>query len=244
MGDTQSQDEPHPRRLPQDQPPSGEQPPSNMSPHGGKSRPAWLAWLTGGSVAIILLGGVGIAVAVGIDDPHHAAAPSRTHAAAPSRTFTHAPLGCDMVKPATIAPYVPTAKCTSGSEFEKVVIPGDIKRIVDWEARDKPIEITARLNDLPNASQIYNLDHWYALANGKTEAHQVSGLGDAAYIIYHNRISTSHCELLSYWGNAELEIKFDGNRTNSRGYAAGPVDQQTAEAAVLAVARDIYASLS
>src|SRR5262249_52858765 len=78
-----------------------------------------------------------------------------------------------------------------------------------------------------------------------TDARQVSGLGDAAYIIYGtNRASdpmgTGYAALITYWGNAEMKVIYQGfHQIPGTNVAA----QQPAEAAVLAIARDIYASL-
>jgi hypothetical protein len=86
--------------------------------------------------------------------------------------------------------------------------------------------------------------HYYNV----TDAHQVSGLGDAAYIIYgtnhaHDPVGIGHVALITYWGNAEIQVTYDGSH-QSPGTPVEAVGQQTAEAAVLAIARDIYASLS
>jgi hypothetical protein len=156
-----------------------------------------------------------------------------------------------MVKPATITKYAPAATCDPDSQLDNTSVPDYIGRRADWHPLNVPVAIGTELHVSPTARQIYGVGRNDALSHdcryhNAPTAHQVSGLGDVAYIIYcvDPASASSHATLLTYWGNAEIEVTYDGTRVGPGGRGATPVDRQTAEAAVVAVARDVYASLS
>jgi hypothetical protein len=111
-----------------------------------------------------------------------------------------------------------------------------------------PGEARFRTQGLATAKRVYGADRgqiWKDLRSStRKDAHQVRGLGDAAYISYGVTPDgfTAKAELVTYWGNAEIVATYEG--TVSRGTTVKPVARQTAEAAVLDLARDSYTSLS
>ncbi|MEV0408959.1 hypothetical protein [Actinoallomurus sp. NPDC050550] len=279
MANMSEHDASYPGGPPQDapshgKPSQGEHPPSEPRPQRSRSRSARLVWLTVGSVAVLLLGGVGIAFAAG----GFGHSVSKHRSAAFSRTFTSAPPACDMVKPATIKLYTSSRKvtqdtsgrpgssralkyalCISDSRREEELSrPGHIYRSALWKSPGiKPgnghmVVMDAELTVSSAVRQTYDPNRngmisVYRHDYDVTDARQVSGLGDAAYIIYgtnraYDPNGTGYAALITYWGNAEMKVIYQGFHQSS-GTNVGAAAQQPAEAAVLAIARDIYASL-
>ncbi|MBO2447731.1 hypothetical protein J4573_11575 [Actinomadura barringtoniae] len=207
-------------------------------------------WLIVGAIAVLLLAGLGVAVTIGLRSDHHAAAQPRK--------FTRVPPGCGLVKPATVAPYVPSAHCTADAQYNTQLPNGALHRSAYWEPPESvkdhgrlyaslhaDLSVTPLLRQFPTPKQELLQS---ARGNDRhlTDARQVRGLGDWAYITYRTDYSADNgtAELRTNWGNATLEVTYDGYHIDSHRHLTGAVDQRTAEAAVLSSARDIYAALN
>jgi hypothetical protein len=156
-------------------------------------------------------------------------------------------------------PPLKYALCTSDSLYEEGRSGlGHIYRHADWKSPDVTPDsglsvtvdaeltvssVVRHLYEPIRNSTISKYRHDYDV----TDARQVSGLGDAAYIIYgegRRRMYDfdGYAVLITYWGNAETKVTYQG-RHQSPGSGPKAVAQQPAEAAVLAIARDAHASL-
>ncbi|WP_285575806.1 hypothetical protein [Actinoallomurus iriomotensis] len=267
------QDEPDPGGPPQDAPSQGEHSPREPRQQRVRSRSAKFVWLTVGSAAVLLLGGFGIAFAdSGFGHSASKRRFSRTFTYAPPgcdmvkpATIKRYTASAKVTKDTSAGPGssknppLKYALCTSDSLYEEGRSGlGHLYRHADWKSPDATpdngllammdVELTVssvarKLYDPIRNSTISNHRHDYDV----TDARQVSGLGDAAYIIYgkgRRRMYDfdGYAVLITYWGNAEMKVIYQG-RHQSPGSEPKAVSQQPAEAAVLAIARDVYASL-
>lgn len=201
-----------------------------------------------GSSARWLAGLMALGVAAGCSGGHKSAATSASSSSS-GRTFTHAPKGCGLVKPATIATYLPRANCDEGPK--PVGTGGDtIQRSPIWTTINiAPGLVSGQISlqltisaDAPNMYQD-GKDRELTAIPRISDKRAVGGLGDEAYIVYGIGRGESETEIVARWGNAELDLTFHAG-VDAPGGNDTPIPPAKAEAAATAAARDAYAALS
>lgn len=201
-----------------------------------------------GSSARWLAGVVALGVAAGCSGGHHGAAPTSASSSS-GRTFTHAAKGCDLTKPATIATYLPNARCDDTSKPDRAGADKITRQTIWTKINIAPGLISGQLvidltisADAPNMYQD-GKDAALSAIPRITDKRAVGGLGDEAYVVSGIGRGESETELVARWGNAELDINYHAG-TDAQGGNDTPIPVKTAEAAVTTAAHDAYAALS
>ncbi|MGV9340355.1 hypothetical protein [Streptomyces sp. NPDC003688] len=248
------------------QPSQGEDGPGVRPPSRRVSaRRKKLLWLIGGSAATVTCGIVAVLALDGSGGSDSAKEPQ----AASGRFFTDAPDGCSLIKPTTIDAYAPGVTCTP-SPFDRPITPGLIIRMPSWStdtssrtSREVSIDLDLRVGSGvldTYSSEKDSTAHTFALVRDsyRTEkdgiarrfdgdritlkaAHPLTGIGDEAYFYYGISAApeSAEAEVVVLSGTAEFTVSYSGTREGN----GAPISQREAEAALIAIARDVLKSL-
>jgi hypothetical protein len=158
------------------------------------------------------------------------------------RTFTRVAQRCALLKPATVARYLPGTTCRPTS----VPIQNGVGNVALWNTRQPTFAggyVSANIEaDLSSVSRLVFESEKAGVVTSFTgltvkDSRPVTGLGDAAYLVYGTYPQSSRAYLLVVDGNAGITIDYSGS------LALGPIPEEEAEAAVLAMAHDVLNSL-
>lgn len=228
-----------------------------VPPPPRRKRWPWVA--AGCAIAAVCVGITTVIVGGGSGSPHNTAAPSPSPSPAVTtagKVFSHVADGCTLVKPPTIAAYVPGAICIPmpSSLPSLAGVPampaGVILKVSSWgnigPQRTGGLvgNITATVMVTASAQYQYAAMKKGALLHGAavtvTDSRPLTGLGDEAYVVYGTEPHMGAVWLVSRWGNASIEVIYTASTT----LGGQAVPQHPAEEAAVAAAHDVYSSLS
>ncbi|WP_235092443.1 hypothetical protein [Streptomyces sp. A1-5] len=240
--------QPAPSTLPHDGARAAGRPPRGARP-----------WLIGGGAALAVAAVVGVALALSGGGSTGTAAgqapggsvtsPDPGAGASEGKTYTKVSEGCQLIKAATLARIAPGTECKP-SQFDNATMAAMITRMPRWQAPfgsgGAYLSLDVNLTVGPAAKNMYDMDKNTALkALGKmrkvTDSRPVGDLGDQAHVVHAvDKPPTSLAE-------ATVIVR-SGNATYTVSYTYDPgrsgTNQQQAEDAALAAARDVLGSLS
>ncbi len=197
---------------------------------------------------------VGVVVAVSGGDAESAAsekpsgAPGAAAPPAPAKkSFTKVPEGCGLIKPSTVARIAPGTQCKP-SQFDNATMAAMITRMPSWETpfgTGQMLRLSVNLTVSPAASGMYDMHKRSALEALKkvrtiTDSRPLSGLGEDAYVVHgvdKDPMDLAEAQVIVRDGNAEFTVSLTYDAR-----AAGR-NQQQAEDAAVAAARDVLGSL-
>lgn len=208
--------------------------------------------LIGAAAVVTAAAVIGIVIGVtsgGSDGSTSATTTSSPTGPAPNaaKVYSHLPAdGCGLLTPATVGTYAAGAKCTPSpldkNQFNEPGVPPMITRGATWETdlgARSPVHLDVELTVDANSPNLYKFDlndmKSSAADYGVTQSDSrpVSGLGDQAYITYGESSYDGVTELMVQRANTLLDIRF-----------TGAPSKQTDEAAVTAMAGDVYKAIS
>jgi hypothetical protein len=202
----------------------------------------WRVRLLGALVAAVCAV-VSFALLMGLTaSPSHAGSGS-SHAAAASG-FSHLPQPCALLSASTVAEYLPGATC----EPDAAANPGMAGSNADWTPTtgspngsfggDVEVGLMSPPSVLEGVfDQMKSMDAMPSTGQTVRDSRPVAGLGDEAYIVFKTDGGTATTFLIVDDENAQIDISYDMT-------VVGQAPSQTwAEAAVLAMARDVIKGL-
>lgn len=229
--------------------------PGSGRPRGARTRP----WLIGGGVALAVAAIVGVVIAMSGGDGESAAegkqSGARGGAAEPQvptaagKSFTKVPEGCRLIKASTIARIAPGTECKP-SQFDNATMAAMITRMPSWDmpfgSGGGSLSLDVNLTVSPSASGMFDVHKKSALEALKkvrtiTDSRSLGGLGEDAYVVHgvdKDPFDLAEAQVIVREGNAEFTVSLTYDTKDSGR------NQQQAEDAVVAAARDVLGSLS
>ncbi|KIZ16554.1 hypothetical protein SNA_19825 [Streptomyces natalensis ATCC 27448] len=167
---------------------------------------------------------------------------------AEGKTYTKVPEGCQLIKASTLARIAPGTECKP-SQFDNASMAAMITRMPNWKtafgSSDAFLSMDVNLSVGPAGKNMYDMDKHTALhALDKmrkiTDSRPLHDLGDEAHLVH--AVDKAPMSL----AEATVIVR-SGNATYTVGYtydvARSGKDQQQAEDAAIAAARDVLGSL-
>ncbi|MBL1119844.1 hypothetical protein JK364_47215 [Streptomyces sp. 110] len=165
------------------------------------------------------------------------------------KSFTKVPQGCQLIKASTIARIAPETECKP-SQFDNATMAALITRMPSWEtpfgSGGGSLKLRVNLTVGPSASGMFDIHKKSAIEALKkmrtiTDSRSLSGLGEDAYVVHgvdKDPFHLAEAQVIVREGNAEFtaSITYDTREPGT--------NQQRAEDAVAAAARDVLGSLS
>ncbi|ANZ20595.1 hypothetical protein SNOUR_36835 [Streptomyces noursei ATCC 11455] len=233
--------------------PDGGAPAAGRPPRG--ARP----WLIGGGAALAVAAVVGVALALSGGDGTGTAAgqapggavtsPGPGAGAPEGKTYTKAPEGCQLIKAATVARIAPGTECKP-SQFDNATMAATITRMPGWKtpfgSGGAMLHMNVDLTVGPAAKSLYDMKKHsalFALAKMRkvTDSRSIGGFGDEAYLVHgvdKPPMNLAEATVIVRSGNAAYTVSYTYDPGRSG------INQQQAEDAALAAARDVLGSLS
>ncbi|REK84640.1 hypothetical protein DY245_42410 [Streptomyces inhibens] len=177
--------------------------------------------------------------------PGGAAKPS----APTEKAFTKVPEACKLIKASTIARIAPGTECKP-SQFDNATMAAMITRMPSWRtpfgSGGKMLDLGVNLMVGPSAKGMYDMHKSSALNALKkvrttTGSRSLSDLGEEAYVVHavdKDPMSLAEAQVIVRAGNAEFTVGYTYHTSDSG------KNQQQAEDAAIAAARDVLGSLS
>ncbi|WP_238545546.1 MULTISPECIES: hypothetical protein [Streptomyces] len=229
--------------------------PGSGRPGGARTRP----WLIGGGAALAVAAIVGVVIAMSGGDGESAAEGKQSGApggaaepqapTAAGKSFTKVPEGCRLIKASTIARIAPGTECKP-SQFDNSTMAAMITRMPSWDtpfgSGGGQLRLQVNLTVGPSASGMFDIHKKSALEALKkvrttTDSRSLSGLGEDAYLVHgvdKDPFDLAEAQVIVREGNAEFTVSLTYDTKDSGR------NQQQAEDAVVAAARDVLGSLS
>ncbi|MEU4845758.1 hypothetical protein [Streptomyces gilvosporeus] len=233
--------------------------PQSGGPAAGRAGGNRRSWLIGGGAALAVAAIVGVVVLAtsGGDGKSTASQQSSAGAGRPpapgspeaeGKTYTKVPEGCQLIKASTIARIAPGTECKP-SQFDNATMAAMITRMPNWKTAFGSggafLSMDVNLSVGPAGKNMYDMDKHTALhALDKmrkiTDSRPLHDLGDEAHLVHavdKNPMDLAEATVIVRSGNAAYTVGYTYD------VARSGKNQQQAEDAAIAAARDVLGSL-